>query len=215
MNPIIWMTMYVFIVYYNNTTIYLLVKILLVLTCLINLTNCAPAVVGVGTAAVAASSTEKGFSTSVSDSVIFAKISDKFIQEDASLITSVDLSVNDGAVLLTGKVKNFEKKMLITRLSWEVKGVKEVINEVQVSSRVSIKDVAKDVAASAQLRASLISDPDISSLNYSIDVVNGIIYLAGVASDENERNRVVSHAQLTRFTKKVINYIILSTDKRD
>ena len=199
----------------KNTTIYLLIKILLVLTCLINLTNCAPAVVGVGTAAVAASSTEKGFSTSVSDSVIFAKISDKFIQEDASLITSVDLSVNDGAVLPTGKVKNFEKKMLITRLSWEVKGVKEVINEVQVSSRVSIKDVAKDVAASAQLRASLISDPDISSLNYSIDVVNGIIYLAGVASDENERNRVVSHAQLTRFTKKVINYIILSTDKRD
>ena len=199
----------------NNFTIYLLIKILLVLTCLINLTNCAPAVVGVGTAAVAASSTEKGFSTSVSDSVIFAKISDKFIQEDASLITSVDLSVNDGAVLLTGKVKNFEKKMLITRLSWEVKGVKEVINEVQVSSRVSIKDVAKDVAASAQLRASLISDPDISSLNYSIDVVNGIIYLAGVASYENERNRVVSHAQLTRFTKKVINYIILSTDKRD
>ena len=199
----------------KNITIYLLIKILLVLTCLINLTNCAPAVVGVGTAAVAASSTEKGFSTSVSDSVIFAKISDKFIQEDASLITSVDLSVNDGAVLLTGKVKNFEKKMLITRLSWEVKGVKEVINEVQVSSRVSIKDVAKDVAASAQLRASLISDPDISSLNYSIDVVNGIIYLAGVASDENERNRVVSHAQLTRFTKKVINYIILSTDKRD
>ena len=199
----------------KNITIYLLIKILLVLTCLINLTNCAPAVVGVGTAAVAASSTEKGFSTSVSDSVIFAKISDKFIQEDASLITSVDLSVNDGAVLLTGKVKNFEKKMLITRLSWEVKGVKEVINEVQVSSRVSIKDVAKDVAASAQLRASLISDPDISSLNYSIDVVNGIIYLAGVASDENERNRVVSHAQLTRFTKKVVNYIILSTDKRD
>ena len=199
----------------KNTTIYLLIKILLVLTCLINLTNCAPAVVGVGTAAVAASSTEKGFSTSVSDSVIFAKITDKFIQEDASLITSVDLSVNDGAVLLTGKVKNFEKKMLITRLSWEVKGVKEVINEVQVSSRVSIKDVAKDIAASAQLRASLISDPDISSLNYSIDVVNGTIYLACVASDENERNRVVSHAQLTRFTKKVINYIILSTDKRD
>ena len=199
----------------KNITIYLLIKILLFLIFFIKLTNCSPAVVGVGTAAVAASSTEKGFSTSVSDSVIFAKISDKFIQEDASLITSVDLSVNDGAVLLTGKVKNFEKKMLITRLSWEVKGVKEVINEVQVSSRVSIKDVAKDVAASAQLRASLISDPDISSLNYSIDVVNGIIYLAGVASDENERNRVVSHAQLTRFTKKVINYIILSTDKRD
>ena len=192
-----------------------IIQILTLLCLLFSLTNCAPAVVGVGTAAVAASSTEKGFSTSVSDSVIFAKITDKFIQTDASLVTSIDLSVNDGAVLLTGKVDTFDKKILTTRISWEIKGVKEVVNEIQVTKKISVKDIAKDLAASAQLRASLISDPEISSLNYSIDVVNGIIYLAGVASDENERNRVISHAQLTRFTKKVVNYIILSKDKRD
>ena len=37
---------------------------------LLGLSGCAGALVGVGTAAVAASSTEKGFSTSVSDKVI-------------------------------------------------------------------------------------------------------------------------------------------------
>ena len=46
------------------------------------LTGCAGAVVGVGTAAVAASTTEKGFSTSVSDGVIFAKLKDRFIQQN-------------------------------------------------------------------------------------------------------------------------------------
>ena len=42
------------------------------------LSACAPALVGVGTAAVAASSTEKGFSTSVADGVIKTKLSDKY-----------------------------------------------------------------------------------------------------------------------------------------
>ena len=139
------------------------------------LSGCAPAIVGVGTAAVAASSTEKGLTTSVSDSVIYTKIQDRFIQEDASLSTFVDLTVNDAAVLMTGKVKTPEEKVLATRLAWEVRGVREVINELQVTDTSSIKDVAKDLAASAQLRGKLIADSSVSSLNFSIDVVNGTV----------------------------------------
>ena len=179
------------------------------------LTSCIETAVGLGTAAVAASTTEKGFSTSVSDTVIEAKLTEKFIQNDASLVTSVEGSVSNGAVLMTGKVDTLEQKILVTRLVWEIKGVKEVINEIQIVSEKSLKTTAKDLAASAQLRAALIGDQEISSLNYSIDVVNGIVYLSGVAADEKERERVITHAQALRFAKKVVNYIILSTDKRD
>ena len=171
--------------------------------------------VGLGTAAVAASTTEKGFSTSVADTVIEAKLTDKFIKEDTSLVTRVEKSISNGAVLMTGKVDTQEQKILATRLAWEIKGVKEVVNEIQVVSETSLKTSAKDLAASAQLRAALIGDQNISSLNYSIDVVNGIVYLSGVAADEKERERVIAHAQKLRFAKKVVNYIILSTDKRD
>ena len=164
---------------------------------------------------MAASTTEKGFSTSVSDTVIEAKLTDKFIQKDTSLLTSVEKSVSNGTVLLTGKVDTQEQKILTTRLAWEINGVKEVVNEIQVSNESSLKTTAKDLAASAQLRAALIGDQDISSLNYSIDVVNGIVFLSGVAADEKERERVIAHAQKLRFAKKVVNYIILSTDKRD
>ncbi len=179
------------------------------------LTSCIETAVGLGTAAVAASTTEKGFSTSVSDTVIEAKLTDKFIQKDASLITGVQRSVSNGAVLMTGKVDTQEQKILATRLAWEIKGVKEVLNEIQIVNGNSLKTTAKDLAASAQLRAALISDQEISSLNYSIDVVNGIVYLSGVATDEKERDRVIAHAQTLRFAKRVVNYIILSTDKRD
>ena len=177
--------------------------------------GCAPAVVGVGTAAVAASSTEKGITTSVSDGLVFTKIQDKFLKTDATLSQFVDVNVSDGAVLLTGKLKTPEEKVLATKLTWEVRGVREVVNEIQVTDKSSIKDVAKDLAASAQLRGKLIADNSVSSLNFSIDVVNGTVYLSGVAADAEEMNRVVSHARELRFAQQVVNYITLRTDQRD
>ena len=177
--------------------------------------GCAPAVIGIGTAAVAASSTEKGLSTSVADGLIFTKIQDNFLKTDASLPTTVDVTVNDSAVLLTGKVKTPEEKVLATKLTWEVRGVREVVNEIQVIDKSSIKDIAKDLAASAQLRGKLIADNSVSSLNFSIDVVNGTVYLSGVAADAEEMNRVVSHARELRFAQQVVNYITLRTDQRD
>ena len=178
------------------------------------LSGCVNAAIGIGTAAVAASTTEKGLSTSVSDSVIQAKLSDSFIQTSQSLFLNVETSVNNGSVLLTGKLKTQDEKITATRLSWEIKGVREVINEIQLSGTSSLKSSAKDLAASAQLRAALIRDPEISSLNFSIDVVNGIVYLSGVAENDQERERVVAHAQELRFAKQVVSYIILAYDRR-
>ena len=178
------------------------------------LSGCVNAAIGIGTAAVAASTTEKGLSTSVSDSVIQAKLSDSFIQTSQSLFLNVETSVNNGSVLLTGKLKTQDEKITATRLSWEIKGVREVINEIQLSGTSSLKSSAKDLAASAQLRAALIRDPEVSSLNFSIDVVNGVVYLSGVAENEQERERVVAHAQELRFAKQVVSYIILAYDRR-
>ena len=179
------------------------------------LSGCVGAVVGVGSAAVAASTTEKGLSTSVSDGVIFTKLHDKFIQHDASLSSVIDITVNDGAVLLTGKVKSPDEKVLATKLAWEIRDVREVVNEIQVTDRSSIKDIAKDLAASAQLRGKLIADSNVSSLNFSIDVVNGIVYLSGVAASADEMNMVIAHAQDLRFAQKVVNYITIQSDLRD
>jgi len=58
--------------------------VMLIVACL-GLSGCAGVLFGVGTAAVAASTTEEGISTSVSDGVILTKLHDKFIQNDASL----------------------------------------------------------------------------------------------------------------------------------
>lgn len=179
------------------------------------LSACAPALVGVGTAAVAASSTEKGFSTTVADGVIRTKLADKYLRNDVDLVSAVSISVNERAVLLTGAVATQDKKINATRLAWEIKGVREVINELSITEETSLKNKAKDFAAAAQLRLKIIGDGQVSSLNYSIDVVNGVIYLSGVAETQEERERVVALAQELPFAKKVVDYIILSSDRRD
>ena len=143
------------------------------------------------------------------------RVSTAPVLKNASLLTSADVTVNDGAVLFTGKVKKPEDKIEATKLAWEIKGVREVVNELQVIDNSSIKDIAKDYAASATLRGKMIADQDISSLNFSIDVVNGIVYLSGVASTQEEMNKVISHAQNLRFAQEVVNYIILTKDQRD
>ena len=178
------------------------------------LSGCANAVIGLGTAAVAASSTEKGLSTSVADAQIFAKLKDRFVKTSASLLTRVDVTVNDGAVLMTGKVPNHDEKALATKLVWEVRGVREVINELQISEKSDIKDIAKDLAASASLRTKLITDKRVSSLNFDIDVVNGIVYLSGIASNAAEKSVVVAHAREVNYTQQVVDYIVIQTDQR-
>jgi len=180
----------------------------------IGLSGCVGAVAGVGAAAVAAGTTEKGLSTSISDSVISTKISESYFQDDVNLFSAVNVDVNQGSVLLTGAVIKPEDAVKAVQMAWQVHGVIEVINELDIQDKSSIKDQAKDIASQAQLRGRLITDLDISSLNFSIDVVNGVVYLSGIAGSEEEMNRVVAHAQDLRFGTTVVNYIRINEDDR-
>ena len=175
---------------------------------------CTPAVVGVGAASVVAGSTEKGLGTSIADGVIVAKISDAFIQTDVSMFSDISVTVNQGSVLLTGNVELPDQKVQATQIAWQTRGVVEVINEIEVNDKSTLKDLAKDLAAAAQLRAKLITDADISSINFSVEVVNGTVFLAGIASNEEEMQAVVNHARSLRFAQEVVNYITINDDDR-
>jgi len=181
----------------------------------VQLSGCAGAILAGGAAAIGASSSEKGFATSINDTAISLKIRDKFVQTDIDLVEGISIQVNDGNVLLVGRIENQELKVKASKLAWEVRGVRSVINEIEIAEKVSLKDRAKDAAAAANLRRLLISDLNINSLNYSIEVVSGIAYLTGIAKDEAERDTVIEHARNLSYVKRVENYVILQDDPRD
>ena len=161
-----------------------------------------------------AHSKEKGIGTTINDNIIKTKISNFIFKFDENLIPDTRIFVNNGSVLFTGKVEVPESKIEITKLAWSVQGVKEVNNELQVVDKSSIKNIARDLASLGEIRARLISDKSVNSLNFSIDVVNDKAYVSGVAKDKSEMLKVKDHAVSARFVKEVYNYIILDSDTR-
>ena len=178
------------------------------------LQSCAPMIGTVGMVSLGAASKEKGIGTSINDSLIKTKISNLIFKFDKNLIAEAKIFVNNGSILFTGKVKNPNDKIQFTKLAWTVRGVREVNNEILVSDTSSIKNIARDIASLGEIRARIMSDKSINSINYSIDVVNDKAYISGVATSKEEMTLVQNHASSSRFIKEVYNYIILNKDKR-
>ena len=178
------------------------------------LQSCAPMVGTVGMVSLGAASKQKGLGTSINDNLIKTKISNLIYKYNKDLIADTKIFVNNGSVLFTGKLINPNDKIEFTKLAWNIRGVTEVNNEIQVTDTSSIKNIARDIASLGEIRARIMSDKSINSINFSIDVVNDIAYISGVATNELEMNLVKNHASSARFVKEVYNYIILDKDTR-
>ena len=176
--------------------------------------SCAPIVGTVGVVSLGAASKEKGLGTTLNDSLIKTKISNLIFKYNQELIANTKIFVNNGSVLFTGKVKIPNDKIQFTKSAWAIKGVREVNNEIQITDTTSIKNIARDIASLGEIRARIMADKSINSLNYSIDVVNDKAYISGVANNEEEINLVKNHASSARFVKEVYSYIILNKDTR-
>ena len=81
-----------------------------------------------------------------------------------------------------------------------------MINEVQLSKSGTAANCAKDTWITTQLSAKLTLDGDILSINYSIETVNGVVYLIGIAQDKQELDRVIAHAGNVEFVRRVVNH---------
>ena len=178
------------------------------------LQSCAPLVGTVGMVSLGAATKEKGLGTSINDNLMKTKISNLIYKYNKDLIANTKVFVNNGSVLFTGKLVNPNDKIEFTKLAWKVKGVKEVSNEIQVTDMSSIKNIARDIASLGEIRARLMTDKSINSINFSVDVVNDKAYVSGVATNELEMNLVKNHVSSARFIKEVYNYIILNKDTR-
>ena len=191
-----------------------MIKTLYTIFLLILIQSCAPLIGAAGIASLSSASKEKGLGASITDTIISTKISNKIFKYNPDLIKDTRVFVNNGSVLLTGKVKKPENKIELTKIIWKIKGVREVNNEVQIIDVSSIKNIARDIASLSEIRARILTNKNINSLNFSVDVVNDIAYLSGIAENDEEMKLVKDNAASARFIKTVFNFIILNTDLR-
>ena len=174
---------------------------------MLSLSGCVSALVGAGATAGTAAMEDRGIGGAISDTEIRARINALWSEKDERMWRKIGLQVNEGRVLLTGTVDSPEMRLEAVRLAWQAKGVKEVINEIQIAKSEGISGFARDTWISTQLKTELLFDSKVSSINYSIETVDGVVYLLGVAQSQAELDRVTDHARSLDYVKKVVSYV--------
>ncbi len=111
---------------------------------------------------------------------------------------SVEVSVVEGIVTLTGPVDDPETRETISTLARRVRGVKDVLDKTYVSSADNTPDRADD-QISYDLERGLAFDPSVSrdGESVTIDVTNGVVTLRGNTADEATKRSVQQLAEQT------------------
>ncbi len=156
----------------------------------------------------------RSFGTQIDDSLMQQNLRAKLISADKSYIISVKTKILDGRIFLTGKVNSVEDKLKITKLAWEIKGARSVNNDLRIKEKFDFKRSAKDLLITSQLRAAIIGNKKIKSVNYNIDTYKKKIYIYGIAQNKMEREEVSKEAKQILDVEDVITSIFLVDDLR-
>ena len=183
---------------------------------IINISGCASTLIG-GAASVGLASVQE---RSIKDAAIDLKLemqiqSNLFSASSEKLFANVGVSILEQRVMLVGNVESQKLRDLASTIAWEVSPkIKDVLNELTIGEKLSFVSEAKDARISLSLSALLIGDPKISDINFSHSVSKQVIFLIGIAEDNEELDQVIHHARTVKGAKKVISHIILKNDKK-
>ena len=177
--------------------------------------GCSPAGIlvsgGAGTMVVAEG--DRSLGTVVDDATIKINISTKLLKSDNNLFININTNVIEGRVLLTGLVDTQEIRINVVRKIWEVNGIKEVVNEIEVGNKTTIKEYANDVWINTQAKSLATKTIGLRALAYNFETIKGKIYIAGITSNPSQLNQILDVIKTIKGVKEIINYVIVKEKK--
>lgn len=185
----------------------ILLSIVAVLT-----SGCEPFMI-VGGAAGAGTAIAKNqtIGSTIDDKAIWTRIKSAFLshnKEVVGILSNISVEVSEGRVLLTGYVMSADDRLKVLKIVWDQTGVREVINELKIKDgKYGFKTYSSDVWITTKVKAKLFGNKEIASVNYTIETVNSVVYILGIASSEEELNLVVSEVEKVENVEKVVPYV--------
>jgi len=79
--------------------------------------------------------TGKSAGTNVDDTAVTASVKARLVADKPANLTRVDVDTNQGTVYLNGMVDSPEQRARAEQLAWQSKGVKAVVNNLQVTQK--------------------------------------------------------------------------------
>ena len=187
------------------------ILVTLMLIFLLNILSCSPAgiLASGGATGMVVAEGDRSFGSVVDDATIKINIAAKFINSDDNLFVDISTSVLEGRVLLTGLVDNQEIRIDAVRRVWEVDGVNEVINEIQIGNRASLKEYAQDVWITTQVRGLAAKTVGLRSVAYNFETIQGKVYIVGITSRPKQLETIIDVAKTVKGVTEIVNYVIV------
>ena len=172
---------------------------------------CSPASIlatGGGSAMVIAEG-DRSVGSVIDDATIKVNIAAKFISSEDNLFVDVNTTVLNGRVLMTGLVDNQEVRIDAVRRVWEVEGVQEVINEIQIGNRATLKEYANDVWINTQAKGLAAKAVGLRVVAYNFETIQGKVYIAGITSRPEQLEDLIEAVKTIKGVKEIVNYVII------
>ena len=181
-----------------------------VLSLPVALCGCPAAIVGGLAAAGGAgysANQERGITGTFDDVTIKTGIQDAWLKTNPLMQRDFTVTVYEGRTLLTGMSPNPELRAQAAQIAGQIPGVRAVYNEIEVAPAEGAWASVKDTWISSQIRSNLVFASQVRSVNYTIDTVNGSVYLIGSARTQAELDRVTEAARNVPDVKRVVSYV--------
>ena len=187
------------------------ILILFILISSLNIFSCSPAgiLASGGATGMVVAEGDRSLGTVVDDATIKINVAAKFINSNDNLFVDISTSVLEGRVLLTGLVDNQEIRIDAIRRVWEVEGVNEVINEIQIGNRSSLKECAQDVWITTQVRGLAAKTVGLRSVAYNFETIQGKVYVVGITSRPEQLEAIIDVAKTVKGVTEIVNYVIV------
>jgi osmotically-inducible protein OsmY len=184
--------------------------VLLILALPFALGGCPAAIVG-GLAAAGgagyAANQERGTGGSIDDFTIKTNIQNAWLKTNPLMQRDLSVTVYEGRTLLTGAAPNPEFKAQAKEVASRVPGVRAVYDEIEVTASESAWESAKDTWITSRVRTELAFNPDVRSVNYTIETANKSVYMIGSARSQAELDIATNAARTTPDVKRVVSYV--------
>ena len=151
---------------------------------------------------------DRDFTNVVNDTETKANITKRLLSPDNNdLFFDVSTDAYEGRVMLTGSVKTDRDRDRASALAEGLHGVKIIYNEIQVTDKGGFQNTANDVWIDTKLRTKFIAEKGVNSVNLRWRVVNGKVYLLGLARSDQERKRMIALTKDTKYVTGVVDHI--------
>jgi len=150
--------------------------------------------------------------TQIDDSIMQKNLQARLALVEKKYLINLSVKVLDGRIFLGGKVDEPEEKLKITKMAWETNGARSVKNNIMIKQKFSLKNMAKDVLITSQLRTALILNKNVKAANFSIDTANQITYVFGIAHTEDEKKEIIQESKQIVDLKELVTSILMVSD---